>query len=539
MRKGAILFIACLFVSGLGLYGQSFVFPGDFFFDSEHHRNILSDSNTVAYHTSLLPYNNATKIYGQRHDDLFIKDGKWFGRKLFNEDLVELNHTDYQSGWARKFLLNISPLFNFQAGIDKADTSGEKLYINSRGLLLKGNINDKVMFESVFLENQAVLPQYQDDFATATLVIPGSGRWKKFKTNGYDYAMASGYILYKPCRFFSLQLGHGKHKIGNGYRSLLLSDNSFTYPYARFTNTWWKGKIQYTNIYAVLMNLTGGDVPVPPGTERVFQKKAAAFHHLSFNFNKYFSVSLFQSLIWNTADSTNRMNIELPYFNPVIFSNAALYGMADNRNIMTGIDISIRPFKSLMIYGQLVADELAGGTAIGNKTGWQAGIKYFDAFTLKNLYLQVEYNTVRPFTYSATDNGQAYTHYNQALAHPSGANFKEAVGIMAYRYKRFFINGKMNLISQGLNLGNNYGQDVFTSDFNPALNAQSQNQGIASGTTLLDGCIGFLFNSKTNMNICAGMLMRTQKIESAPDPRDTKYFYIAFRTSLYNTYWDF
>ena len=517
---------------------QSFIFPGDFFFDSETQRNISGDSAALTYHTTLLPLNNALKIYGQRNDDLFIKDRKWFGRKLFNEDLIELNHTDVQSGWPRKFLLNISPLFHFQAGLDLADTANEKLYINSRGVILKGVIHDKITFESVFLENQSTLPLYQDSLAQSSLIIPGNGRWKKFNANGYDYAMASGYIKYAPCRYFNIQLGHGKHKTGNGYRSLLLSDNSFTYPYARFTHNWLKGKIQYTNIYAVLMNLTAGDVSIPQGTERIFQKKAAAFHHLSLNLSKYFNVSLFQSLIWNKADSMNRMKMDLAYFNPVIFSNAALYGLEDNRNIMTGIDVSIRPIKSLLIFGQFVMDEAGNGNLLTNKTGWQAGVKYFDAFTVKNLFLHFEYNTVRPFAYTATDNGQSYTHYNQALAHPAGANFKEAIGILAYRYKRFFIQGKINMIQQGLNLGQNYGQDIFVSDFNPALNSQSQNQGIASTTALLDGKIGYLFNPKTNFNISAGCLIRKQNIDSGTDPRDTKYFYIALKTSLYNTYWD-
>ena len=65
--------------------------------------------------------------------------------------------------------------------------------------------------------------------------------------------MSSGYVIYRPNNMFTLQFGHGKHFIGNGYRSLLLSDNSFNYPFLRIQTTF--GKIQYTNLYAELQDI--------------------------------------------------------------------------------------------------------------------------------------------------------------------------------------------------------------------------------------------------------------------------------------------
>ncbi|MBC7862976.1 MAG: hypothetical protein IAF38_08365 [Bacteroidia bacterium] len=542
----------------LFLSGQSFVFPGDVFFDAENQRNILKDSSVLQYHCGLLPYLNANLVYDARNKDLLIihpsettgsgipKNKHWFFRKLFNEDFVELKHTDFEMGRPRKFLLNISPLVNFQGGLDlgtitslKTLKNSEKLYTNSRGVIVKGSVGDKFYFESVFLENQVTLPQYQDSLAISSLVIPGGGRWKKFKINGYDYAMASGFISFKPSKYINISLGHGKNKVGNGYRSFLLSDNSFTYPYLKLTHSWWKGKIQYTNIYALLMNLTDGGVHTPPHTERLFQKKGAAFHHLSINVNKYLNVSLFQSLIWQHSDSMNRQHMGIAFFNPVIFSNLAAYGLQDNKNMMGGIDISIKPLKTLMLYGQFVLDELGSKTSISNKTAYQAGLKYYDVFTLKNLFVQLEYNQVRPFTYSATDPGQSYTHYNQALAHPLGANFNETVALFGYRFKRIFLQAKVNLISQGLNAGYNYGQNIFVSDFTPALNTQSQNQGIAAQTKVIDIKAGYLFNPKTNFNISVGCIYREIKCTSLAYQVPVKYFYIALKSSLYNQYWDF
>ena len=51
--------------------------------------------------------------------------------------------------------------------------------------------------------------------------------------------------------------------------------------------------------------------------------------------------------------------------------------------------------------------------------------------------LQVEHNLARPYVYTHSTPGQTalanYTHYNQSIAHPLGANFNELLGIGRYR----------------------------------------------------------------------------------------------------------
>ena len=64
-----------------------------------------------------------------------------------------------------------------------------------------------------------------------------------------------------------------------------------------------------------------------------------------------------------------------------------------------------------------------------NKFGIQLGAKYFNAFDVENLYLQAEYNAIRPYTYSHKELNYNLGHNNQPLAHLWGANFREFVGI--------------------------------------------------------------------------------------------------------------
>ena len=94
---------------------------------------------------------------------------------------------------------------------------------------------------------------YLDAKIRKTKVVPGQGYARDFKETGFDYSMAAGYVGIKPSKHFLVQFGHGKHFIGDGYRSLLLSDNAFNYPFLRIQTSFWK--VQYTNLYAEMQDI--------------------------------------------------------------------------------------------------------------------------------------------------------------------------------------------------------------------------------------------------------------------------------------------
>ena len=81
--------------------------------------------------------------------------------------------------------------------------------------------------------------------------------------------------------------------------------------------------------------------------------------------------------------------------------------------------------------------------------GFQLGAKYFDAFNIPNLYLQAEYNQVRPYTYSHNSVVLNYGHNNQSMAHLWGANFREFVAIGRYRKDRVYGSLKFILGERG------------------------------------------------------------------------------------------
>jgi hypothetical protein len=104
-----------------------------------------------------------------------------------------------------------------------------------------------------------------------------------------------------------------------------------------------------------------------------------------------------------------------------------------------------------------------------NKWGLQLGAKYVNAFGIKNLDLQLEYNRVRPFTYSHRDSVANYTHYNQPLAHPLGANFSETIAILRYQpAPKWTILAKAMYWKQGLDTGSrSFGSNIFLPNVPP------------------------------------------------------------------------
>ncbi len=498
------------------IQSQSLLFPSDYFFDIQRQQQVLADTSPV--HSSLHPFDYTAY---ETHDSLlYYKENRsLFSKKLVYDNLLKLDVNDSFAGSTTRFKLSIDPLFNFQGGMDLADSAHKKLYTNTRGLLVKGGLNNKIKFETAFFENQSTFPTYINNFVLNDSVVPGQGRYKNFKTTGYDYAFASGVISYSPCQNFNLQFGHGKQKIGNGYRSLLLSDNSFNYPFARMGAKFFKGKVQYTVIYAALTNLNSGTKT--PFSEKLFQKKAASFQYLSWQLHRSLNISFFQGMMWQAGDNKNQQHIDAGFINPVIFTNAALYGLNNKtNNIVVGGDVQFKINKTLALYAQWMLDDMKPADGYSN-SGIQAGIKYFDAFSLRNLFIQTEFNRLNNQPYSLAGTGLLYSHYNQNIAYPlTYANGNEAILISSYNYKRVFASYKLNYF-----IANNPQDSKYTMLFH-------------------DARLSYLIHPKTNMNLCMGMNWRTSSQQNiatnSPEQNsETRFFYISLRTSLYNVYWDF
>jgi hypothetical protein len=497
------------------VFGQYFNLPNDYAFSLLTEKVLAAKDASV--HSGLKPYIHFfSEKYTQTADSSGVfntKSGNRVLQTFFYKHLISIESK------TQNYRLRIDPLINFEIGKDFSDSVDRKLYNNTRGFIASGYIGTKVYFETILAENQSVFPTYLANVIKANAVVPGQGRWKPFRLTGYDYAFSSGFLSVQASKNLNIQVGHGKQKIGHGYRSLLLSDNAFNYPFARFTQQWAKGRIQYNNIYAVLMNLVPAAVKQNTGAERLFQKKAASFQYLSVNLTSAINLGLFQGLIWQTADQKNQQQLSLLYFNPLLFTNLVAFQLNNKNNIVIGADFKIKLHDSFNLYGQLMADDLSNSKGRGDSWGFQAGFNYFNALGIKNLFLQSEINYVAELSYSnplGSLGDQSYSHYNQNLAYTPGSG-KELIMLADYKYKRFFTNARAHF-------------QVHKSAF-----IQKDNT-----VNLLNAKVGYLVNPSYNLNISIGIISRMQNFYTFnASKQQTNYIYIGLKSNLYNLYYDF
>ncbi|MBK8055228.1 MAG: hypothetical protein IPK35_18630 [Saprospiraceae bacterium] len=345
------------------------------------------------------------------------------------------------------------------------------VFQNIRGLEARAYIDKKVYFYTQLLETQRSFLDYTESWIKKYGTIPGQGFWKNYNSGvisnlkGYDYFNARAYVGFNPVKSINIEFGHGNHFIGNGYRSLLLSDFSHNYFYLKFNTRIWK--FHYQNIFA---EMAPTSTLLNPG-DNLLPKKYTATHYLAFKPNNRFEVGIFETVVFAREN-----HFEFQYLNPVILYRAVEHYLDSPDNVILGLNAKWNPLKGISIYGQFVMDEFklsevkkqSGWWA--NKFGAQIGLKYVNALGIDHLDLQVEYNAVRPYTYAHRDTLMSlsdysvanYSHSNQPLAHPLGANFRELLCIARYKpFNRMYIQAKALLTTYGADRsGENWGGNI-------------------------------------------------------------------------------
>ncbi|MBD0833476.1 energy transducer TonB [Aestuariibaculum sediminum] len=498
-------------------------------------------------HTASKPfvYQDVSKYYDFNEEQAKLKQDRatWAGRKLWNEHLVQLQGKDY---W-----FTIDPIFDLEVGHDsEADFSST--YNNTRGLRVQGGLGEKFNFYTTVFESQGRFAQYFNQYAESLkafgpdpAVIPGRGIAKRFKTDSYDYPVAEAYLSYAPVHFINIQFGHGKNFIGDGYRSLLLSDVASPHPFLKINTQFWK--IKYTNTWMWLK-----DVRPEVTEDGAFLTKYIANHYLSWNVSKRLNLGFFESVMWT---NTNNRGFDINYLNPVIFYRAIEFETGqDAGNAILGASAKYKINDHINIYSQFVLDEFSlkeikgGERSWANKYGYQIGAKYYNAFNVDNLLLQAEYNRIRPYTYSHNTIATNYGHSNQSMAHLWGANLSEFIVIGRYHYNRWFANAKFIFGVRGLDFNDgidnfSYGSDVYR-DYDDRPFDTGVEVGQGNKTNVFNGNLqaGYLINPASNLKIFTEVTFRdfNPETETASTFKsNTVWINFGIRTDLFNWYFDF
>ena len=526
----------------------------------ESHLNIPFSHSYYAYfdaalnqmgsnnHTASKPYTyiEVAKYYNfaAENEKLKKEASGWWARKLWNENLVEIQGEDY---W---FTLN--PIFDLQAG----KASGNKqvnTFVNTRGINFRGGLGSQLNFTTTIFESQGRFADYYNRYAESIkpaggnpAIIPGIGISKDFKTDAYDFPMAEANLTFAPSKFIDLQLGYGRNFIGDGYRSLLEGDGTSPYPYFKINTNFWK--IKYTNTYMWLK-----DVRPEVTLERTYATKYMANHYLSLNVSNKWNLGLFESVVWT---DTNNRGFDMHFVNPIIFYRAVEFASsARTGNALLGLSSKYKWSNQVNFYGQFLLDEFSLGEVKNEKNSWknkfayQLGVKYFNAFKVDNLLLQLEFNHVRPYVYSHSEPITNYGHNNQSMGHQWGGNSEELIAIARYHKGRLFADAKITYGIRGLDFDTtqntfNYGGNIYKDyDINRPFNSGVVvGQGNKTTIFIADFQGGYLVNPMTNMKLFGSLIYRNFNPTTNTTiifNESTTWFTLGIRCDVFNWYFDY
>ena len=446
----------------------------------------------------------------------------FFSTALIKKHLVEIKGPDYY--------LTISPTVEISYGEDKGDTIPSRKFQNTRGFHIEGDLFKNFSFSTSFYENQArytnyerayyislgeFYPQYLG-YASQNAVIPGAGRTKPFKGDGFDFAYAIGNVVYSPSKKIKVITGNNSHFIGSGYRSLLLSDNSINAPYLQ-TNIKISQKWTFIYMRERLMNLMRR--PFTTSDESYYEPKALSTNYLTYQASKKLNISVFEGAIWSKGDSIKSTKVNPLFYNPIPGISEIFVTNKNTMSSLIGINSEYLFTAKHRIYSQIAMSNFDT-----KNIGFQLGYRGYNFVNLKNFLLQLEYNYVPSQLYASSNRRLNYSHYNLPLAHTKGNGFQEFIIRSNYEYQRFYIDVKIII----------YKLEAFKSG---SILAVNKNSAPHSGQLQHEQIeVGYRFNRKMNLTLFGSYTYRSDDSSSSSI---TKFFNIGIRTGLINHYNDF
>lgn len=446
---------------------------------------------------------------------------------LFNENLFKIS--------TGKFKLIINPLINFsiQHDFEENDTYS----FTSSGFVTKCQFFDELSGSFRYIYTRADFPDYIYQKADSTGIVPQSGKADISSGGYFNYTNISGLLSWSPSKYINFQAGKDKNFIGDGYRSLLLSDNSNSYPFFKASVNIWK--VKYFVMYSFLK-----DIDSDKDHFKLYNKYSTS-HFLSWNLNRRINLSLFETVVWRGADSSGTRGFDINYLNPVIFFRPVEFSLGSPDNVIMGGGFRLKIMRNTHIYNQFILDEFklnevkADSGWWGNKYGFQFGLKSYDILKVKGLFLLAEYNFARPFTWSHRNSLENYGHYLQPLAHPLGANFQEGILILKYQKDRAYAFMKFIRAAYGTNQDSiNVGQNIYQS-YLENVNEYGNYllQGNKTSISLIELRSGWIINPEWSLVGEIGIQSRKFSDEFT----EKKYFFVFFgiKTSIENLYNEF
>jgi hypothetical protein len=230
------------------------------------------------------------------------------------------------------------------------------------------------------------VPNYISTYIRQVGIVPGQAYASTFNNNpnAYTWDYITATVSYTPVKYLNISAGRDKTFIGDGYRSLLLSDYASPYPFFKLTAN--LGNVKYMAMWAYFSD--------PAGTSdlNIDRNKWGIFHYLDWNVNNRLSFGFFDSVIWsNTDDQGHTHGFDFSYINPVIFLRPVEAANGSPDNALIGFTAKYKLTDGITAYGQFSLDEFTAkeffnnAGYVNNKFAYQLGIRGANLFGVTNL----------------------------------------------------------------------------------------------------------------------------------------------------------
>ena len=348
-----------------------------------------------------------------------------------------------------------------------------------------------------------------------------SFKWLEDIENIGNYDFAEGYIKYHteavPGMHISLQLGREPITAGFGYGSkLVLSGDNPVMDFIKFKFDY--GIVHFSSIHASTVGIF-----YPRREDRY--TKYWAFNRLRFSLPGLFDIGIGETIVYSGR------GIELAYLTPVGFYKFFEMSLQDRDNGNIYFDMQTSFLHNIEFQGTFLLDEnilsnLADLEKYTNKTAYQVGVFWYEAFCLNDLSMMLEYTKIRPYVYTHTNIENTYSAWQTNLGHRIGPNADELLTKFTYNYNEWlrfsaeyrYLRSGENIYDENGNLLKNVGGDMFLSHVpNPPNKEAKFLDGIRINTDIvqvglrLELIRGFIFNLSYNYNIEKNATLSTKK----------------------------
>ncbi|MBU1099389.1 MAG: capsule assembly Wzi family protein [Bacteroidetes bacterium] len=280
------------------------------------------------------------------------------------------------------------------------------------------------------------------------------------KIGNYDFV--EGYLKYavEPTEGMNLSVQLGREPISFGYGygdKFVLSyiDNNFDFLKVNFDY----GMIEYTSLHASTVGSFSFD-------RSENYSKYFALNRVKFKFDNLFDFGFGETIIYSGR------SFDLGYVNPLIFYKFVEMSLQDRDNGTFHFDFQTKCLNNIEFQGTFFMDEsviwrLSELDQYVNKTAYQVGGYWYEAFGIDDLSFILEYTRIRPYVYTHSNQKNNYTSYDRLLGHQIGPNSDEIYAKLAYNFSADFratveykkIRSGRNVLDEDGNVLRNVGSD--------------------------------------------------------------------------------